>query len=83
MADGRKNNGGPRKGAGRKGYNYEIIIQQALKIVEDDLRNTSKVLNKKERFYAALELVKKALPNNVDFGEKTLKLLFDKAFLNE
>ena len=68
------------KGGGRKGYHHELVVKQAYEIVQASLKKTDKVINPKERFYAALELVKKAIPNNFDFGEKTLEILFDGIF---
>lgn len=68
------------KGGGRKGYNHERVVRLAYEIVEKELNNKGKSeLTYKEKFNAALELVKKALPTNVKFDNE-LKLIFDGIF---
>jgi len=83
MAGVKGNSGGKKGRSGRAGYNHQIVIEQAYKIVQAGLRGELTTVTEQEQFRAAVELVKKALPTNIDFGEKTLQLLFDNAFAQQ
>ena len=67
------------KGGGRKGYNHQIVIEQAYEIVRKGLKGELETIDEKKQFYAALELVKKALPTNVNLGGD-LKVMFNEVF---
>lgn len=75
MADGRKNNGGARPGAGSKGYSHNLkmgklvgaAVDWALEAMEDPKAD---ITIKKE---IVLKVLSKAVPQNVDLttqGEK-------------
>lgn len=66
---------------GRKGFGHEKIVKIAYDIVEKELRGVAdKEITRKDKFNAALELVKKALPNNVKFDDEQLKVMFHGLF---
>ena len=73
------NTGGVKGKSGRKGYNHQIILEEAYEIVRKGLKGDFKSIGEKEKFNAALELVKKALPTNVNLGGD-LKVMFNEVF---
>jgi len=77
-----KNSGGKKGRSGRKGYDFEKIILKSIQIVEKEFyrkKGQKSAWNDKEIANAALELVKKSLPTNVNLGGK-LEIIFDELF---
>ena len=76
----KRNNAVGIKGrSGRKGYGHEAVIEQAYIIVQKGLRGELKTVDEKQQFAAAVELVKKALPTNVNLSGR-LEIMFDELF---
>ena len=77
---GAKGNSGGKKGrSGRKGYNHQIVVQEAYEIVRKGLIGELKDVKQIDQFKAAVELVKKSLPTNVNLGGE-LKVMFNEVF---
>lgn len=75
------NSGGKKKKSGRKGFSHEKVIQLSYDIVEKELKGKpDKEITRKDKFNAAVELVKKALPNNIKLDPESLNLMFHGIF---
>lgn len=79
MSDGRRNNGGARKGAGAKGYSYEkamqYLIDQSFYILVDNFKKGKKNIDEKAKVDKALEVVKKVLGKDIDITSKGDKIV--------
>ena len=74
MPDGRRNNGGPREGSGRKGYGIENakkhLLKQAFWIVNKKLEKEAKELTEREKIALAKDVVIKELGKAIDITSK-------------
>jgi len=70
---------GKKGRSGRKGYNFESLVNRSIELVSTGLETEDKTLKGKEKFDASLEIVKKALPTNVNLGGN-LKVTFNEVF---